>query len=86
MVCGDESTGADPDVAPYLVGLDVTGADEDVAARIGAALDRALAGTGQAEPAARAAFARGRYAWSAAADRYAELLDGLIGERARVRA
>jgi glycosyltransferase involved in cell wall biosynthesis len=80
VVCGDESTGADADVAPFLIGVDVTGPDEDVAARIGAAIDHSLADPG--DGAARAAFVRGRYAWSAAADRYAEVLDRLIGAKA----
>ena len=80
VVCGDESTGADADVAPLLVGVDLAGTDEDVAARIGTAIDRVLADRG--DGAARAAFVRGRYAWSAAAERYAEVLDRLIGERA----
>jgi glycosyltransferase involved in cell wall biosynthesis len=84
VVCGDESTGADADAAPFLVGVDLTGADEDVAGRIGAAIDRGLADRG--DGAARAAFVRGRYAWSAAAERYAELLDGLIGEHAKAMA
>lgn len=86
VVCGDESTGADADVAPYLVGVDVTGREEDVAARISAAVDQALGGGSPDDQAARAAFVRGRYAWSTAADRYAELLDRLIGERAKTAA
>jgi glycosyltransferase involved in cell wall biosynthesis len=82
VVCGDESTGADADVAQFLIGIDVAGTSDEVAPRIGAALDRVL---GQpADVAARAAFARARYAWSAAADRYGELLDELIGDRMRV--
>jgi len=80
VVCGDESTTADAEVAPFLIGVDVTGTAQDVAPRIGAALDQAL--RQPADGAARAAFVRARYAWSAAADRYGELLDGLIGERA----
>jgi len=80
VVCGDESTGADADVAPFLLGVDVTDTDEEVAARIAAAIDQGLADRG--DGAARAAFVSGRYAWSAAAERYAELLDGLIGAKA----
>jgi glycosyltransferase involved in cell wall biosynthesis len=81
VVCGDESTGADVDAAPFLVGVDVTGTEEDVIMRIGAAIDLAL-GDDRREPAARAAFARSRYSWSAAADRYAEQLESLMAERA----
>ena len=84
VVCGDESTGADADVASLLIGIDVAGAPDEVAPRIGAALDRAL--SQPADGAARAAFVRARYAWSAAADRYGELLDGLIAERAGAKA
>lgn len=83
VVCGDESAGADADVTQFLVGVDVTGTDEDVVARISAAIDRAIDGNASAAAAARAAFVRDRYAWSAAADRYAALLDALIGERSR---
>jgi len=82
VVCGDESTGADADAARFLVGVDVTGAEEDVSARISAAIDRALDDGDGHDPAARAAFTRSRYSWSAAADRYADLLDGLIAGRA----
>jgi glycosyltransferase involved in cell wall biosynthesis len=81
VVCGEESTGADADAAPFLVGVDVTGTEEDVASRISVAIDRAL-GDDKREPSSRASFARSRYSWSAAADRYAALLDGLIAERA----
>jgi glycosyltransferase involved in cell wall biosynthesis len=86
VVCGDESTGADADVAPFLVGVDVTGTDQDVVARISAAIDQAQSDGERGDRAARAAFVRSRYAWSAAADRYAELLDRLIGERAKAAA
>ena len=82
VVCGDESTGADADATPFLVGVDVAGTDEDVATRISSAIDRATRQGDPRDPAARAAFARSRYSWAAAADRYADLLDGLISERA----
>jgi glycosyltransferase involved in cell wall biosynthesis len=82
VVCGDESTGADADAAPYLDGVDVTGTERDVAMRISRSIDRALGDGDQRDPAMRAAFARSRYSWSAATDRYARLLDGLIAERA----
>ena len=84
VICGDESTGADPDAAPFLVGVDVTGTDEDVASRVAAAIDRAFVADPAGAAAERAAFVRGRYGWSSAADRYAEMLDRLIAERARV--
>jgi glycosyltransferase involved in cell wall biosynthesis len=83
VVCGAESTGADADAAPFLAGVDVTGAEEAVVARISAAIAQSLGRGDHVDRAARAAFVRGRYAWSAAADRYAVLLDGLIAERAK---
>jgi glycosyltransferase involved in cell wall biosynthesis len=83
VVCGDESTGADADAGPFLLGVDSSGEAEDVAARISAAIDQALAGDRPGASAARAAFVRGRYGWSEAADLYAELLCGLIAERAK---
>jgi glycosyltransferase involved in cell wall biosynthesis len=82
VVCGDETTGADADAAAFLVGVDVTGTREVAVMRISAAIDRALGDGGRDQAAARTSFARRRYSWSAAADRYAELLDGLIAERA----
>jgi glycosyltransferase involved in cell wall biosynthesis len=81
VVCGDESTGADAEVAPFLTGVDVTGPDADAAVRVGAAIDAALRGDAPELAVARAAFVQARYAWSAAADRYARLLDGLIADR-----
>jgi glycosyltransferase involved in cell wall biosynthesis len=86
VVCGDESTGADADVARFLIGVDVTGTEDEVAGQVGASIGQALAERTPGDAAARAAFVRGRYAWSAAADRYAEMLDGLIARRAKVAA
>lgn len=83
VVCGDESTGADADAAPLLVGVDVEGQVDAAAARIGAALDHVLATDTDAARRDRVTFACARYAWSAAADRYASILDGLIAERRR---
>jgi hypothetical protein len=50
-----------------------------VAADVAAALGRALAAETPEAPARRYAFARDRYAWSAAADAYATILRDLIG-------
>jgi glycosyltransferase involved in cell wall biosynthesis len=81
VVCGAESVDADPSAAPLLLGVDVAGGGaDDAAARILEALDGALAGDGPMLAAQRSAFVRERYAWSAAADRYAEILTGLIGQ------
>jgi glycosyltransferase involved in cell wall biosynthesis len=86
VVCGDESTSADADAAPFLLGVDPEGEADDVAARVSTAIDQALAGDGPGPSAARAVFAGGRYAWSASADRYAEILSGLIDEHAKTPA
>ncbi|HEY3797818.1 MAG TPA: glycosyltransferase family 4 protein [Caulobacteraceae bacterium] len=82
VVCGDETTGADPRAAPFLVGVDVAGDDAAaIAQRLSVALDTALADAGADASADRAAFARRCYAWSAAAEGHAELLEGLIARR-----
>jgi glycosyltransferase involved in cell wall biosynthesis len=86
VVCGDESTGADPGAAAFLDGVDVaTGGDAAVAERIAAALDRVLATSQPGDAKRRADFVRQRYAWSAAADRYAQVLTTLTQGRARAK-
>jgi len=88
VVCGAESTRADPLAAPYLHGVDVDFADESATAkRVAAALDAVLTNTAQADPAltaSRVEFARRNYAWRAAGERYAALLRGLV-ERGAAR-
>jgi len=82
VICGAESTGADAEAAAFLHGVDVESRDQDAAAaEVLAAMDVALAENAPAEAQRRFEFVRRRYAWSAAADRYAEMLAGLI-ERA----
>jgi glycosyltransferase involved in cell wall biosynthesis len=82
VVCGAESTRADPRAAPFLRGVDVNFADESATAeRVASALDAVLTNTAQADPAltaSRVEFARRNYAWSAAGERYAALLRGLV--------
>ena len=81
VVCGAESTGADAEAGAWLIGVPVEGdVDQDkAAADVLAAMDRALAEGGAAGQAqARYEFVRRRYAWSAAADRYAGIIRGLI--------
>jgi hypothetical protein len=68
-------------VAPLLIGVDVTGTEEDASPVISEAIDRALADNKPEMADERAAFVYGRYAWAASADRYAEILDGLIAGR-----
>jgi glycosyltransferase involved in cell wall biosynthesis len=83
VVCGAESTGADAEAARLLRGVVVEGRDQPaVAAEVLRAMDAALAEERPGDGAARAEFVRRRYAWSAAADRYAELIRGLLGHEA----
>ena len=83
VVCGAQTTTADPAVTDLLTGVDVTGADSaSVAERLAVAVDRALADTTSGEACRRSGLARRRYAWPAAADRYARILRDAIGSRA----
>ena len=81
VVCGLESAQADL-AATHLLDAVALGEDE------GENLDRFLAAMRialmrKAEARARAEFAHGRYSWSAAADRYAELFRALLGAAPR---
>ena len=80
VVCGAESTRADPEAGAWLIGVAVEGdVDQDrAAADVLAAMDRTLSATAPGEAQARHEFVRSRYAWSAAADRYAEIIRTLI--------
>ena len=79
VVCGAESTRADVEAGAWLIGVPVEGdVDQDqAAADVLAAMDRALAPAAPGAAQARFEFVRRRYAWSAAADRYAEIIRGL---------
>ncbi len=81
VVCGAESTGADVEAGALLRGVVTEGVEDQdaVAAEVLAAMDAALADARPEDAARRHEFVRRRYAWSTAADRYAELLHGLIG-------
>jgi len=87
VVCGAESRTADPEAARFLRGVPVEGADPAVVApEVVAAMDEVLAGEGLGDAARRREFVCRRYAWSAAADRYAEILTGLMGHEVVVGA
>jgi glycosyltransferase involved in cell wall biosynthesis len=80
VVCGAESTTADPEAARFLRGVAVEASDPAVAAaEVVAAMDEMLAREAPGDAARRREFVCRRYAWSAAADRYAEILTGLMG-------
>jgi glycosyltransferase involved in cell wall biosynthesis len=86
VVCGTESTRADAEATAYLSGVEVEGRDQDAAAaEVLAAMDRAFSEAAPGDAQRRYAFVRRRYAWSAAADRHAEIIRGLI-EPARAAA
>lgn len=72
VVCGAETARSDEAAAPYLIGVE-TGSEAAVADVL-KAVDEARR---QAKD-DRAAFARDRYSWSGAAERYAGLLEGLL--------
>jgi glycosyltransferase involved in cell wall biosynthesis len=79
VVCGAESTGADAEAAAWLNGVAVEGVDQDAAAAaVLGAMDGALGANAPGDAQRRYEFVRRRYAWSAAADRYAQIIRGLI--------
>lgn len=82
VICGDEVLTADPAAAPHLQGVDVSGAPDDVAARLGLALDGLFERPGSAD--ARRRLVVERYGWPVAADRYAAILDRLTGRAEHV--
>lgn len=70
VVCGAETVEADEAARPWLAGVDLGG--EGAVRRLSDALDAVL--TSHSDSEARVTFARERYAWSAAAERYDALL------------
>jgi glycosyltransferase involved in cell wall biosynthesis len=84
VVCGAESTTADPEAARFLRGVPVEGADP--AAEVVAAIDEMLRREAPGDAQRRREFVCRRYAWSTAADRYAEILTGLMDREAAVGA
>ncbi|HXV01887.1 MAG TPA: glycosyltransferase family 4 protein [Caulobacteraceae bacterium] len=80
VVCGAETAAADPEAAPFLTGVDLTGGDEgEQARRVATAIDVVLA-AGPPDREARRGFAAARYSWSAAGERYLGLIRGLVTE------
>jgi len=82
VVCGAESAAADPQAAILLHPIEVEGDPEAAALRVMGALEAALA-AGCEGAATRHEFARRRYGWPQAADRYAEILTRLVGDGGR---
>ena len=80
VVCGAETVRADPAAAGCLVGVEVAGDPSEAAAGVVAAIDEVLAAADEPAP-QRQVLVRERYGWSAAADRYAGLLERVIRER-----
>jgi glycosyltransferase involved in cell wall biosynthesis len=83
VVCGAESTRADPRAGELLRGVDLAGESDVVAERVAEAIDDTLASEAPQGALERAAFARESYAWSAAGTRYADLLHDLIARERR---
>lgn len=81
VVCGAETRTADAAAALWMDGVDLSGDDEADLAHLLSAVDAALARPD--ETGARAAFAKARYSWALAADRYADLLRGALVRKAR---
>ncbi len=78
VICGAECLDADTEAAALLSGVDIEGRAADlVAADLAGEIDRLSANVG-ADASHRHCFARRRYAWSASADRYAEILHRVI--------
>ncbi|MEO6341078.1 MAG: glycosyltransferase family 4 protein [Caulobacteraceae bacterium] len=80
VVCGAETAEADPAAAPFLSGIPIDPAapDATAAAFLDAMAKSLMSGHDDDARARRTAFATLNYAWSAAADRYAALLRGLV--------
>ncbi len=79
VVCGRDTTEADPRVRPLLRAATVDLADiGGTASRFTSELDAALAPEPAGARSARAEFARHHYSWKAAAADYAALLRGLV--------
>jgi glycosyltransferase involved in cell wall biosynthesis len=81
VVCGAETARADEAAGAYLNGVDLTGPRPDVADRLAAAFDEAIAQP-LANAAARVRFAHERYSWKAGASRYLELVRRIQREAA----
>ncbi len=78
VVCGAESTRADLEAAPLLRGVDLTRSGEAaITDQLSQAIDEGLAARTPSDTLRRRRFVEARYAWSAAADRYAAILNGL---------
>jgi hypothetical protein len=81
VICGSESTTADPAAGAELTGVDVEG--PHALARLLAALDGVLGAKAKPSDAARRRrLVEERYAWSAGAERYAAVLGELIRRNA----
>lgn len=78
VVCGLESARADVAAAAHLIGVDVAAPDVGaVADAVARAVDRAIAGADPSDARTRADFAVQRYAWTANARKYIDILRSL---------
>jgi glycosyltransferase involved in cell wall biosynthesis len=86
VVCGAETTTADPAAAQLLTGIEIDTADPDRTAQLCAAALTACVQrqSSAALRSARATLAAERYSWSRAAARYVEILKRLHVQRSRL--
>ena len=87
VICGAETAAADGAASPFLEGVALDEADPDLSSeRFAAVVDQVLARLPSETdaPERRRALALGRDAWSAAADRYADIVHRLVQAPAAV--
>ena len=82
VICGAETTRADPAIAEMVVGVPINTDSAQTAADVSQTIDRLMM-TGEEVRGGAAAqmrhdFVRRRYSWSAAAQTYEQMLRGLI--------
>ncbi|MFI4973004.1 MAG: glycosyltransferase family 4 protein [Caulobacterales bacterium] len=87
VVCGAETLEADPAAAPFLAGVELAGDPDKVSRALVRTVGEVLAGAAHDRGAAaqRRELVVQRYAWSAAADRYAAILRRVIRDRRETR-
>jgi glycosyltransferase involved in cell wall biosynthesis len=81
VICGRETAAADPDAGALIEGVEIEGADADVAAAaLAERIDRVLAGQAKMSGAAdvRHAYAVSRYSWTQAARAYLSIMTELV--------
>lgn len=83
VICGQETTAADPDASALIEGVAIEGIDPDAAAiALAGRIDRVLAKNGEADcraaAEARHAYVASRYSWTKAAGAYLSIMNSLV--------